>query len=1167
MPKASSSSSSSRSSGTSAAAKLKKAAAKSLCRSRVSKLATNPRGSGSSALPGSAAAAPVTGAETAKWKKLNVKVGKGWEDKVCEREPPVLRLRYQQQPSSSRSRARNVDRQLTVTMRARKSKLLHNYQASKPEAVLKQKVQRLFDGCRYPATSVVCEVRHLRPARIPSDIAGGALSGVPLPFRVPNNAMDSPSEQPPHFKRHPLRPEQLRSLGWMISREQGAEADFEAEWRKCWVDPGKCSPSEQEQIADAVGIDGPDYYGEYGAPTEDDDSSEDEFGDRSDDEGDFGRHSYGYGYPYNGQNEGRGFRRHRQPKRKPLPFTVDLRVRATFSVRGGILADKIGYGKTAATIGLIDAGLSRPDPPLPAWDKQAFLPTKATLILVPGNLLEQWLGEISKFTGDGAPLKGQMDKGWVSKESYDGAFKVFACTSVTPLKTVSVQALAEADVVLCTYRLLFSQIYRDRLRQLAGGYVQGSSEFSAMFGGGKKPGSKKNLPKDQVAFDDVKPQLRGGTLAMLREVTRRLRSNKVSVPSPSDPRNRKSESTPYEHVRSASELRFPVLEMFYWRRVVFDEFHELEGFPADQQTSLQHLRAHYRWGLTGTPPLDSVSGSIFMSSLFRVDLTGSNATDPTWDSDRLLAESSAKFLDLAARQNTAEIPGIKLANHIVHVRQTDRERILYLGQARDAGVQTGTFDMSRVQDEAQREAYERLIKLCSHFQVGSVPRGKVLSAAQECNRIHEQKERAIVEERNRVARGLRAVALLEQKLPKGRPTGTESWQRVLSAAAVASGETEQGKEAANFFALEQDVTRKLKPADLPSELDGFRPQAAELKNLLGKVPPKDGMKQAWKTFAGKRLTISIVERLLLALAKETAASLKDVREAMTSLSFFTETLRVFQENSTSRACSVCLQGDLPLSMLAITPCSHVFCIKCLRACVQRYKRCSLCNTHLAEKDVMPLVKEIEAADRPKASSSSSSSSSWESPAPAPKRAKKAECGKYGKFGSKLAAIVEKLLEIRAEDATAKVILFTQFDDLKLKIAAALKEFAIPMAQLQGAPGQRDKVIRNWQNDKTADQFVLLLSLEQSASGTNLTAASHVILVHPMLAATREKAVSFEMQAIGRARRHGQLKDTVHVWRFVTLDTVEEEMTTHHQADMDGFEVVPTSNKGGKRRKE
>merc|ERR1719375_1911447 len=108
--------------------------------------------------------------------------------------------------------------------------------------------------------------------------------------------------------------------------------------------------------------------------------------------------------------------------------------------------------------------------------------------------------------------------------------------------------------------------------------------------------------------------------------------------------------------------------MFYWRRVVFDEFHELEGFDAAQQNSLQHLRAHNRWGLTGTPPVDTNAGVIFMSSLFRIELPGyfpqSGISDPAlqygghpnlapWEADRLLTETAGRFLDHFVRQNTA----------------------------------------------------------------------------------------------------------------------------------------------------------------------------------------------------------------------------------------------------------------------------------------------------------------------------------------------------------------------------------------------------------------------------------------------------------------------------------------------------------------------------------
>ena len=65
---------------------------------------------------------------------------------------------------------------------------------------------------------------------------------------------------------------------------------------------------------------------------------------------------------------------------------------------------------------------------------------------------------------------------------------------------------------------------------------------------------------------------------------------------------------------------------------------------------------------------------------------------------------------------------------------------------------------------------------------------------------------------------------------------------------------------------------------------------------------------------------------------------------------------------------------------------------------------------------------------------------------------------------------------------------------------------------------------------------------------NLTMANHVLLIHPMNAESMERACTFEMQAIGRARRWGQPSPVVHVWRFFTLQTVEEELTRAHQAE-------------------
>merc|ERR1712176_1251185 len=144
-----------------------------------------------------------------------------------------------------------------------------------------------------------------------------------------------------------------------------------------------------------------------------------------------------------------------------------------------------------------------------------------------------------------------------------------------------------------------------------------------------------------------------------------------------------------------------------------------------------------------------------------------------------------------------------------------------------------------------------------------------------------------------------------------------------------------------------------------------------------------------------------------------------------------------------------------------------------------------------------------------------------------------------RYGTKLEKVAQKLLEIRREDPTAKVIVFVQFEDLKAKVFDALLEFKVPAVELKGDALQRAEILRDWQQNPFSDTFVLLLSLAESASGTNLTAAHHVMFLHPMLASTQRRAVAQELQAIGRVRRYGQKHSSVHVWRFVTCETVEE----------------------------
>jgi SNF2 family DNA or RNA helicase len=66
----------------------------------------------------------------------------------------------------------------------------------------------------------------------------------------------------------------------------------------------------------------------------------------------------------------------------------------------------------------------------------------------------------------------------------------------------------------------------------------------------------------------------------------------------------------------------------------------------------------------------------------------------------------------------------------------------------------------------------------------------------------------------------------------------------------------------------------------------------------------------------------------------------------------------------------------------------------------------------------------------------------------------------------------------------------------------------------------------------------MLSLENAASGTNLTQATHIILMDP-ISGSRSRAHAIEAQAIGRAHRLGQTQKLT-VVRFLIVDTIEHE---------------------------
>ncbi|KAG0709412.1 hypothetical protein DFH29DRAFT_842204 [Suillus ampliporus] len=192
------------------------------------------------------------------------------------------------------------------------------------------------------------------------------------PFRLLSNKLDPEHSQPPNFDedRLPLRPEQLRSLTWMIAQE---DADSE--------------PFVEEEISEAT--------------------------------------------------------------LEPLGWRAEGRAQRPVRIRGGVLADQVGYGKTAITLGLIDCTAKSAKKEFKEkGDIIGKVPVQATLVIVPPHLTRQWRSEAQKFARN--------------------RFKnIVEISTAAQINNLTIEDVQDADLVIVASNLFQSSVYLANLEAFA----------------------------------------------------------------------------------------------------------------------------------------------------------------------------------------------------------------------------------------------------------------------------------------------------------------------------------------------------------------------------------------------------------------------------------------------------------------------------------------------------------------------------------------------------------------------------------------------------------------------------------------------------------------------------------------------------------------------------
>ena len=207
--------------------------------------------------------------------------------------------------------------------------------------------------------------------------------------------------------------------------------------------------------------------------------------------------------------------------------------------------------------------------------------------------------------------------------------KVLIVENVIGLKCRTVQQLLEFDIIIVTFRLLYSPVYQGRWKTLA------------------KEVSK--VAQSDTSLSDL--ESKGKITETIRKTTAAMLEKNGEKPN----------------------FKWPILEQFYFRRLCFDEYHDCsEISDPGPSRCLLALRAHVKWGLTGTPPIDSVANIRSLGSIFGADLVlSSEAEQNLLDALYILSKTTEHPAEVIAKRSLQSLEN----NIVLQSREVQKARL------------------------------------------------------------------------------------------------------------------------------------------------------------------------------------------------------------------------------------------------------------------------------------------------------------------------------------------------------------------------------------------------------------------------------------------------------------------------------------------------------------
>ncbi|KAK7025211.1 helicase C-terminal domain-containing protein [Favolaschia claudopus] len=572
--------------------------------------------------------------------------------------------------------------------------------------------------------------------------------------------------------------------------------------------------------------------------------------------------------------------------------------------------------------------------------------------------------------------------------------------------------------------------------------------------------------------------------------------------------------------RDWTQMKAPPLEMFHYSRKVVDEYTYLDG---KVHSLVTNLTAERHWVLSGTPPVHDFAAlktiSAFLGIHLGIDDDGEGQSVEVKKRRRELTDAEKfhsfrevhsmewhahrhqlgqVFLDRFVRQNVPEIDEIPFTEHVEYITLPAAERAIYLELEHHLRALDMTIKRGR-KTESDREkrlakslgdsktAEEALLKRCSHFDLETENE----NAMKACDVIVRERQTQLDECKAELLEAVKESVKTEIAI------GNVPDESIFSIWIRSS--RENGVDDAEASDMIRDILDE-------ADVDSISKKKSRKSMELTKSVKDDIWDHREATHEIRRLSKELVGRVR-------------------SLRFFTAVRDLQKESEVPMdvSCVACGRKSIPIAEVSVlSSCGHMGCSECVRTWADKeecvYRESGGCISaaralNIVKADTLG-IDDVARDGR----------------------------GKH--YGKKLEQVIELIKKKVPEDE--RVLVFVQFPDLMKKVADALSANKVKFLEIKGSASAKSKSLESFQQN-SKERVLLLNLMDESASGANLTSANHAIFLSPLLAPSQEIYEACMTQAIGRLVRYGQLEH-VHIWRFQTKDTIDEEIYARRETD-------------------